>query len=33
MYDRGYKQYEDGEKIAKSGKDDDAVKKFQEALK
>lgn len=32
MYDRGYKQYEDGEKIAKTGKDDEAVKKFQESL-
>lgn len=32
MYDRGYKQYEDGEKIAKTGKDEDAVKKFQESL-
>ena len=32
MYDRAYKQYEDGEKIAKTGKDDDAVKKFQESL-
>ncbi len=32
MYDRAYKQYEDGEKIAKSGKDDEAVKKFTESL-
>jgi tetratricopeptide (TPR) repeat protein len=32
MYDRAYKQYEDGEKIAKLGKDDEAVKKFQESL-
>ena len=32
MYDRGYKQYEDGEKIAKGGNDADAVKKFQESL-
>ncbi|HRE09898.1 MAG TPA: hypothetical protein PK605_14445 [Ignavibacteria bacterium] len=32
MYDRGYKQYEDGEKIAKTGADNDAVKKFQESL-
>ena len=32
MYDRAYKQYEDGEKSAKSGKDDEAVKKFTEAL-
>lgn len=32
MYDRAYKQYEDGEKIAKSGQDNDAVKKFEEAL-
>jgi tetratricopeptide (TPR) repeat protein len=32
MYDRGYKQYEDGEKQAKSGKDDEAIKKFQESL-
>ncbi len=32
MYDRAYKQYEDGEKIAKTGKDDEAVKKFQESL-
>ncbi|HMQ99728.1 MAG TPA: hypothetical protein PKE39_11955 [Ignavibacteria bacterium] len=32
MYDRGYKQYEDGEKTAKTGKDDEAVKKFQESL-
>lgn len=32
MYDRGYKQYEDGEKMAKTGKDEDAVKKFNEAL-
>jgi tetratricopeptide (TPR) repeat protein len=33
MYDRGYKQYEDGEKLVKSGKDDDAINKFQESLK
>ncbi|NOS83898.1 MAG: hypothetical protein HOP31_02060 [Ignavibacteria bacterium] len=32
MYDRAYKQYEDGEKIAKTGKDDEAVKKFTESL-
>ena len=32
MYDRAFKQYEDGEKSAKSGKDDEAVKKFTEAL-
>lgn len=32
MYDRGYKQYEDGEKLAKTGKDTEAVKKFQDAL-
>ncbi|MBE2217334.1 MAG: tetratricopeptide repeat protein [Ignavibacteria bacterium] len=32
MYDRGYKQYEDGEKIAKTGKDDEAVKKFEQSL-
>lgn len=32
MYDRGYKQYEDGEKIAKTGNDKDAVNKFTEAL-
>jgi tetratricopeptide (TPR) repeat protein len=32
MYDRAFKQYEDGEKIAKTGKDEDAVKKFQESL-
>ncbi len=32
MYDRGYKQYEDGEKLAKLSKDQDAVKKFQDAL-
>ncbi len=31
-YDQGYKQYEDGEKRAKEGKDDEAVKKFQDAL-
>lgn len=32
MYDRGYKQYEDGEKIAKTGKDDEAIKKFEQSL-
>lgn len=32
MYDRGYKQYEDGEKLAKTGNDKDAVNKFTEAL-
>jgi len=32
MYDRGYKQYEDGEKRAKENKDDEAIKKFQDAL-
>ncbi|MCC6864858.1 MAG: tetratricopeptide repeat protein [Ignavibacteria bacterium] len=32
MYDRGYKQYEDGEKLSKTGKDEDAIKKFQESL-
>ena len=32
MYDRAFKQYEDGEKSAKSGKDDEAVKKFTDAL-
>ena len=31
-YDKGYKQYEDGEKLAKTGNDDDAIKKFQDAL-
>lgn len=32
MYDRGYKQYEDGEKYAKTGKDDEAISKFKESL-
>lgn len=32
MYDRAYKQYEDGEKSAKSGNDNEAVKKFTDAL-
>jgi len=32
MYDKAYKQYEDGEKIVKSGNDADGVKKFEEAL-
>jgi len=32
MYDRAYKQYEDGEKLAKTGSDKDAVNKFTEAL-
>lgn len=32
MYDRAYKQYEDGEKLAKTGSDVDAVNKFTESL-
>ena len=32
QYDRGYKSYEDGEKLAKTGQDDDAIKRFQSAL-
>lgn len=32
MYDRGYKQYEDGEKRAKENNDVEAIKKFTEAL-
>jgi tetratricopeptide (TPR) repeat protein len=31
-YDNGYKSYEDGEKRAKEGKDDEAIKKFQSSL-
>jgi tetratricopeptide (TPR) repeat protein len=32
-YDKGYKLYEDGEKLAKQSKDNEAVSKFQSALK
>ncbi len=32
MYDKGYKNYEEGEKSAKTGKDEDAIKLFQNSL-
>lgn len=32
MYDKGYKNYEDGEKSAKQNKDEDAIRLFQTSL-